>query len=222
MIVRKTFALSDDHREFLHRCAISDEVIDGRPYYSLTPQSCVHLGARWGLSHEALRGEGIVIPRYCPYGDETYPQIRYTPPRKDGQKYTCPVGSGGVVDVHPGVTSRVRDTSEALIFAESIKGADALHSAGILAAGFHGVWGWKVDGGASLELTKIPLKGREVGICFDVDVHHRQDLQKALKEFWRTLQLLGATVHVLVLPAVVGEKAGIDDYLAIQAAAGGA
>jgi hypothetical protein len=36
------------------------------------------------------------------------------------------------------------------------------------------------------------------------------------------LQLLGATVHVLVLPAVVGEKAGIDDYLAIQAAAGGA
>ena len=91
MIVDETFALSDDHREFLHRCALSDEVINSRPYYSLTPQSRVHLGARWGLSHEALRGEGIVIPRYCPDGDETYPQIRYTPSREDGQKYTCPV-----------------------------------------------------------------------------------------------------------------------------------
>jgi hypothetical protein len=50
MIAHETFALSDDHREFLHRCAISDEVINSRPYYSLTPQSRVHLGARWGLS----------------------------------------------------------------------------------------------------------------------------------------------------------------------------
>jgi hypothetical protein len=108
MFVHETFVLSDDHRGFLHRCAISDEVIKSRPHYSLTPESRVHLGARWGLSREALRGEGIVIPRCCPNGDETYPQIRYTPPREDGQKYTCPVGSGGVVDVHPGVTTRSR------------------------------------------------------------------------------------------------------------------
>jgi hypothetical protein len=222
------FTLDDDHRDFLHRCAISDEIIDGRPYYSLSVESRVHLASRWNISNDALRGDGIVIPRYTPDGVETFPQIRYTPPRKilgemgeeDEQKYTCPAGSGGVIDVHPGAWKRAQDASEPLIFAESIKGADALLSAGILAAGFHGVWGWKLDGTPSLQLRKIPLGGRDVGVCFDADTVTRPDLRKALKEFSGVLAIMGARVTVFELPRSIGEKAGIDDYMAVLDAAG--
>jgi hypothetical protein len=158
--------ITDDHRDFLHRCAISDEIIDSRPYYSLDPESRTELQKRWNLPNEAVRGDGIVIPRYSPDGSETFPQIRYTPPRYEGtedeQKYTCPVGSGGVVDVHPNVTARVQDDSEPLLFVESIKGADALLSADILACGFHGVYGWKHNEGPSLELRKIPQGRRNL------------------------------------------------------------
>ena len=219
--VTKEFTLEDHHRDFLNRCAVSDETIDLRPYYSLNLESRMYLAERWGFANDALRGEGIVIPRYSPDGTETYPQIRYTPARDDGQKYTCPVGSGGVIDVHPSVTARVQDTSEPLVFVESVKGADALISAGVLAVGFHGVWGWKQQrGGPASELRKIPLSGRAVGICFDVDVHNRRDLQKALKEFGGILRFAGADVSVFVLPELIGDKAGIDDYLAIQESVG--
>jgi hypothetical protein len=215
--VTSEFILEDDHRAFLNRCALVDELIDSRPYYSLDVQSRTYLSERWALSNDALRADGIVIPRYSPDGTPTHPQIRYTPPKGD-QKYTCPLGSGGVIDVHPKSTARVQDVNEPLIFAESVKGADALIGAGLLAIGFHGVWGWKVNGGASPELQKIPLSGRSVGICFDADVHRRKDLQKALKEFGGLLRFAGATVSVFVLPTLIGDKAGIDDYLAVQAA----
>jgi hypothetical protein len=189
----------------------------GRGYYSLSVDSRTYLQERWLFSNDALRGEGIVIPRYSPDGAETYPQIRYTPPRED-QKYTCPVNSGGVIVVHPTVVGRVQDVDEPLIFAESVKGADALLSAGILAAGFHGVWGWKHNGGPSAELRKIPMDGRTIGICFDVDTNDRKDLQRALKDFGGVLRFGGADVSVFVLPSIVGESAGIDDYLAVQEA----
>ena len=215
--VTDKFTLKPEHREFLYRCALSDEIIDGRPYYSLSVDPRIHLSERWNFSHDALRGDGIVIPRYSIDGSETYPQIRYTPPQND-QKYTCPVGSGGVIDAHPSASERVRDGGEPLIFAESIKGADALLSAGILAAGFHGVWGWKVAGGPTSELGKIPLAGRDVGILFDADALVRPDLRKAIKEFSGMLVFLGAAVTVLEIPPSVGEKAGIDDYLAALSA----
>jgi hypothetical protein len=217
--VTGAFTLEDGHRAFLNRCALVDEVIDSRPYYSLDVRSRTYLSERWALSNEALRGDGIVIPRYSPDGTETHPQIRYTPPKED-QKYTCPLGSGGVIDVHPNATARVQDANEPLIFAESVKGADALIGAGLLAVGFHGVWGWKVTGGPSPELEQIPLSGRSVGICFDVDVHRRKDLQKALKEFGGLLRFAGAKVSVFVLPTLIGDKAGVDDYLALQASVG--
>jgi hypothetical protein len=209
--------LKDEHRDFLLRHALSDEIIEGRGYYSLSVDSRTYLQERWHFSNDALRGEGIVIPRYSPDGAETYPQIRYTPPRED-QKYTCPVNSGGVIDVHSTVVGRVQDVDEPLIFAESVKGADALLSAGILAAGFHGVWGWKHNGGPSAELRKIPMDGRTIGICFDVDTNDRKDLQRALKDFGGVLRFGGADVSVFVLPSIVGESAGIDDYLAVQEA----
>jgi hypothetical protein len=126
--------------------------------------------------------------------------------------------AGGVIDVHPSVVGRVQDVDEPLIFAESVKGADALLSAGILAAGFHGVWGWKHNGGPSAELRKIPMDGRTIGICFDVDTNDRKDLQRALKDFGGVLRFGGADVSVFVLPSIVGESAGIDDYLAVQEA----
>jgi len=213
--------LQYNHRDFLHRCAISDEIIDGRPYYSLDIDSRTALQERWGLSNEAVRGDGIVIPRHSPDGTETYPQIRYTPP-KDDQKYTCPVGSGGVVDVHPSATARAQDVDEPIVFVESIKGADALLSNGLLAAGFHGVYGWKHNKGPSFELKKIPLAGRDVGILFDADATRRDDLRRAIEELSTILGFSGARVCIMELPDSVGEKAGVDDYLAVLGSLAGA
>jgi len=222
------FTLNDDHREFLYRCALSDEIIEGRPYYSLSVDSRMHLAEKWNFSNDALRGEGIVIPRYSPDGIETYPQIRYTPPRlvvneigkTEEQKYTCPVGSGGVIDVPPSATEQVQDATIPLLFVESIKGADALLSAGILAAGFHGVSGWKLNKAPSPMLAKIPLAGREVGICFDADAVARQDLREIVKELAGLLRFAKARVTIFDIPPNAGPKTGIDDYMAVLQAAG--
>jgi len=213
----ENFTLKDEHRNFLHRCALSDEIIDSRPYCSLTAESRVYLSSRWGFYDAALFGEGIFIPRYSPDGTLTYPQIRYSTPQQLGgkeRKYNAPRNSGGVVDVHPAATERLlRETSEPLIFVESIKGADALLSSGILAAGFHGVWGWRVDSGPSREFRDIPLDGRDVAICFDVDARRNSNSRRAISEFGGFLIYEGARVYVVEIPESVGPKAGIDDYL---------
>jgi len=213
----ENFTLKDEHRNFLHRCALSGEIIDSRPYCSLTAESRVYLSSRWGFSDAALFGEGIFIPRYSPDGTLTYPQIRYNTPQQLGgkeRKYNAPRNSGGVVDVHPAATERLlRETSEPLIFVESIKGADALLSSGILAAGFHGVWGWRVDSGPSREFRDIPLDGRDVAICFDVDARRNPNSRRAISEFGGFLTYEGARVYVVEIPESVGPKAGIDDYL---------
>src|SRR5215208_3031564 len=208
----------------LHRCALSGEIIDSRPYCSLTAESRVYLSSRWGFSDAALFGEGIFIPRYSPDGTLTYPQIRYNTPQQLGgkeRKYNAPRNSGGVVDVHPAATERLlRETSEPLIFVESIKGADALLSAGILAAGFHGVSGWKLNKAPSPMLAKIPLAGREVGICFDADAVARQDLREIVKELAGLLRFAKARVTIFDIPPNAGPKTGIDDYMAVLQAAG--
>src|SRR5215208_2750051 len=224
----RNFTLQDEHRDFLHRCAISDEIIDSRPYYSLTVESRVHLAERWHLSNEALRGDGIVLPRYTPEGEETYPQIRYMPPRMvvnelgeaKEQKYTGPVRSGGVIDVHPSALAQVRDASKPILFVESIKGSDALLSSGILAAGFHGVSGWKVNKAPSPMLARIPLAGRETGICFDADTVTRADLREVVKEFAGLLRFAGARVTIFDVPPNAGPETGIDDSMALLQAAG--
>ena len=69
--VAKEFTLEDHHRDFLNRCAVSEATIELRPYYSLNLESRMYLAERWGFSNDALRGEGIVIPRYSPDGAET-------------------------------------------------------------------------------------------------------------------------------------------------------
>jgi hypothetical protein len=222
--VTAKFTLKDEHRDYLHRCALSDGIIDGRPYYSLDVESREYLSKRWLFSNEALRGGGIVIPRYTPDGEETFPQIRYEEPRLVGnatkpQKYNAPVKSGGVVDVHPEFTAQVQDASEPLVFVESVKGADALLSVGILACGFHGCWGWSHGKGISLEFSKIALRGREVDLLFDRDSIAREDLRLAVRAFGSALTVAGGAVHVLMIPSTFGEKAGADDVVAVLKAA---
>lgn len=212
------FTLLDEHREYLKGCALSDEVIDARGYYSLTYPAKEHLAVNWSMTGAQLNTSGIVIPRYASDGEETYPQIRYDTPfiiNGTPRKYNCPAGSGGVLDVHPLVRDRVQDPDVPLLFVESIKGADAVVSLGGVAVGFHGVYGWKCNHAASLEFRKIPLEKREVAVCFDADVHHREDLQKALRELVGFLRYEGAVVWVAEIPEVsdLGQGAGVDDFL---------
>jgi hypothetical protein len=211
------FTLFEEHRTFLNSCAISDEVIHGRGYYSLTDPAREHLANEWTIPRAQLSTSGLVIPRYTAHGEATYPQVRYEVPfiiNGESRKYNCPAGSGGVLDVHPSVRDRIQDPDVPLLLVESIKGADAVNSLGGVAIGFHGVWGWKSNNAPSLEFRKIPLDTREIAICFDTDVHHRELLQKALKELVGFLRYEKAVVWIAEIPPSAGDKAGVDDHLA--------
>jgi hypothetical protein len=223
------YTLHDNHEEWLKGCSLTDDVIHGRPYISLTDETRMFLVRRWKMRYAAVEPEGFIIPRYRPNGEETYPQVRYMPEieGEDGkpQKYSCPKGSGGVIDVHPLARGLVQDAARPCAAVESVKGADALVVRGVAAVGFHGVGGWKqradVEGlqvdklsFPSRDWSLVPLEGRPMLVCFDVDVQHRADLQEVLKEFLGFLRSQGAVPGVAVLPEHIGEKGGLDDYMA--------
>src|SRR5215217_3097911 len=94
--------LSPNDRHYLTNCAVSNPIIDGRPYLTLTDTLRGDLVKVWGFHPNQLRGEGIVIKRYdVASGEETYPQVRFHTPQigPDGSehRFTAPKDSGGVI-----------------------------------------------------------------------------------------------------------------------------
>jgi len=214
--------LSTEHRAYLHECSISDEIIDGRPYQTLTNPLRKELLKKWGFAPEQLDPEGIVIRRYdVATGEETFPQVRYSETRigPDGTayKYCAPPNSGGVVDVHPDAWERVMKTLEPLWLAESVKGGDAIYSCGGLAISFFGVAGYSRDRRIAEALTKVPMRNRVVNIAFDSDIRDagkRGPLFHLNRLCYYLVHAQGATVNIAEVPLDVdGSKLGIDDVL---------
>ena len=210
------------HHDLLDRSGIALKVAIGRPYFSLTDKGRTWLVQRWGFARCQLEGEGLVIPRYRPNGEDAPPQVRHDTPRR-GQngglcKYDSPRGSGGVIDVHPLARKKVLDVQCPLWIPESIKGADALVSKGYAAVGFQGCWGWSLNGYLAPDWALIPLKGREVLVCFDSDIcdpakSGPASPRAALYKFTRLLRARFADVFIAVIPQPGDEKLGIDDHL---------
>jgi Domain of unknown function (DUF3854) len=82
-----------------------------------------------------------------------------------------------------------------------------------------GVWNWRgtnTQGGkvALADWESVAINGRVIYLCFDSDVMTKSDVAQALRRFTAFLEYKHATVQPIYLPAVNGEKVGLDDFLA--------
>jgi len=118
----------------------------------------------------------------------------------------------------------LKDPGRPLIITEGEKKGDSLCAA-ILREGKNlavidlpGVWGFVSknafgDVTFSNDLRLIPLKDRQVHICYDSDLMAKPQVQSALRSLTDLLCRKGAKVFWIQLPAQPGTKVGVDDYL---------
>ena len=103
---------------------------------------------------------------------------------------------------------------------EGARKADAAVSRRLCCIALLGVWNYRgtnKHGGltALADWELIALKGRKVYICFDSDVMEKDAVRLAMKRLRAFLELRGAHVRLIYLPAGKGgAKVGLDDYFA--------
>lgn len=233
--------LNERHRQALEGSAISPEVIKARGYRSMgKPYSDTFNVLReagipmWARRDDTLL-EGLLIPLYRATGEQISYQYRpdRTPKIKGkARKYASSAGRPSVVDVHPHNTERIKDTGVPLWITEGVKKADALTSAGLCAVALAGVYNWRSKLGSLGDWEDIPLKGREVFICFDSDAADNPNVARAMARLGAWLRSKGArAVRYIVVPREVPngktlpdgtpdgtpiplDKVGADDFLA--------
>lgn len=216
-------ALTNAHVDMLRASGIAADVIEERGYFSPTegtPEIADRLAA---LKVRFSTGDrdGLVIPMYGPTGELVSAQFRLdTLPAATGGKkplrYLSPVGVPNKLDVHPRNASRVKDPSVRLWITEGVKKADALTSRGECVIALTGVFNWRSKLGTLGEWEDVPLRDREVIVCFDSDASEKRQVLLAMVRLGRWLKSKGAgKVRYLITPTVEGlDKAGADDYLA--------
>jgi hypothetical protein len=224
---RHDINLSPEHYPYLTSCGLSDEVISTRSYLTLNDERRDQLVERYGMHREQVAVEGILIPRQHPTKEQALPQIRLDVPRVDNngrtRRYDSPVGSGGVVDVHPLIADEINDTTRPIWTAESIKCSDSLVSRGLLAVGIAGCAGGFQEGSLSPDWSALSLYNREVRLAIDSDCQfrHRSGPSDPRAMLIKLGHLLardhGAVVRVALIPhAEDGSKRGIDDYMSLR------
>jgi uncharacterized protein DUF3854 len=217
--------LSPEHRRTLEvLSAIACDVIGARGVYSV----------EWGRDLPAVfsrrqrgRGPGILFTVHRPDGSTTW-QYRPdgTDPDHPGLKYEAGCKSrgapGNTLDVHPYCRKWIEDPSVPVVFVEGIKKADSILSAAreagerLVVVAISGVWNWLSDGEPIPDIFGIPLRKREVRVCFDSDVFTNPDVADAARRLAGHLRERGAaSVLLAYLPQARDEaKVGADDYLA--------
>jgi hypothetical protein len=125
-----------------------------------------------------------------------------------------------VLDVPPAARPKLADPSAPLFITEGARKADSAVSRGLCCIALLGVWNFRGtnEHGGSTALADwdcIALKGREAYICFDSDVMEKDAVRQAMKRLRSLLELRGASVRLIYLPAGAGgSKVGLDDYFA--------
>lgn len=214
-----TLNLAPEHRALLDASAISPEVAEGRGYW--TAYSAEDMEAV-GFAPNQARAPALMIPSYRPNGALGTYQARPDDPRVIGlytMKYETPRGGTATLDVHPSQVAAVRDVRQPLLITEGLRKVDAGVSKGLVMLGLMGVDAWRgkdENGGkrALVDWEDIPLNGRAVSIVFDSDVSENPKVQRSLVRFRKFLASRGATVSIIYLPRLAGEKTGLDDFFA--------
>jgi hypothetical protein len=193
--------LTPEHRDYLRRAAITDDVIDAAGVFSRAQ-------GFYGCPE-------IVFPWFRPAG-EVVEQIRPDVPPASLPKYLFPASTVPVVSVHPLVRERVADASVPILIVEGTKQYLAAVShlpEGHAAVGIGGCTGWVHEGAAVPDMAAIPWEGREVIVAFDADTATNHDVWVAASALTEVLLTNGASlVRYAEVPGM--GKAGLDDALA--------
>lgn len=221
----------EHYRTLSEGSGISDEVIELRPYKTVTePAELIKLGFSRAQSRNV---PGLLLPVNCTDGTNGLTLYRPDTPRviqdknhrnRDGTfkeriiKYEMPPKVGVRLDCPRICRTALVDPDRPLWITEGQKKADALASRGAVAIALLGVWnfnGRNSMGGVSLlaDFDYVTWKNRDVRVVFDSDVMTKAGVRKALERLREHLQRKGAHVAAVYLPTENGAKVGVDDYL---------
>lgn len=222
--------LSPEHfEEIIVRSAINPDVAEARGYRTLygTEEDRSEL-ERLGFSRSIVVREetypALLVPLYRATGEVVSYQLKPASPRVlNGSdklrevKYENPKGSTNHVDVPPSTQLLLSDITKSLWITEGMKKVDCLISQNRAAIGLTGVFNWRSKLGTLGDWEDIPLKGREVVICFDSDAKTNRHVQLAMRRLGAWLESKGAkTVYYLTIPEEVEGTPvkGVDDFFA--------
>ncbi|NQW04765.1 MAG: DUF3854 domain-containing protein, partial [Acidobacteria bacterium] len=171
-----------------------------------------------GILYRANSFPGLLIPIYRATGEIISAQFKpATPLSINGRsvKYLSPRGCASHLDVHPVNRTRIRDLDTPLWITEGVKKGDALTSRGCCVVTLMGVFNWRSKLGTLGDWEDVPLKGREVVICFDADAKKNMNVARAMVRLGRWCKSKGARlVKYLIVPGECHGKPtkGADDY----------
>jgi energy-coupling factor transporter ATP-binding protein EcfA2 len=228
-MTEKSVLLDERHRDHLHTCGISDDVIAQRGYRSIAPGSIHDWRQLAPATHKdellrrILHDGALAFPLFRCGNPEPYCWVLRpdTPRVKAGKpvKYEYPQYTNNIFDALPGYGAALADHRVDLWLTEGAKKADALATAyghKIVPLNENGVWGWRSKAtGLIDDLYNIVWEGRRVIIAPDGDVRHNRQVLRAIQ---RTVHLLVARgvreILICLLPQQKDDtKLGIDDYL---------
>jgi P4 family phage/plasmid primase-like protien len=213
--------LSPAHRAELERASAIDPVVIAERGYRTVVYAERDSVAALGLVAKGRDAyPGLLLPMFRATGEPIGAQFKpATPGIINGRsvKYLSARGQCSRLDVHPRNRARVVDPSVPLWITEGIKKADALTSRGRCVIALMGVYNWRNKLATLGDWEDIPLKGREIVLCFDADARKNPNVARAMVRLGRWLRSKGAArVAFLIVPHEVGgvPVKGADDYLA--------
>ena len=223
-------SLSTEHYgEIIVDSAVHQDVAAARGYRTLTgtAQDMEDLES-YGFAPRQIQREdffpALLIPMYNAHGEVSGHQVKSASPRvrikPDGTtspiKYETPKGKPIVLDVPDFTRKRwMEDETASIWITEGVKKTDCLVSQGMATIGLTGVYNWRNKSGTLGDWEDVPIKGRNMVICFDADAASNRNVQGAMARLGAWLRSRGALgVKFIVVPGTVGETAvkGVDDF----------
>lgn len=219
--------------ESFAKLRISPDLLELAGVARVTDQQARERGIQW--SGDCT---GIIFP-YKIDGQYKTCRVRRDFPEitnnKIENKYVCPYGDRRHVYVVPGYEPLLADPKISLLIVEAEKSVLAIHEWSrrtgqlILPVGVGGCYAWSCKVGIKLtpngsrepekgllpELIAWAQDGRGVGILFDSNSTHNEDVQKARAALKRRLEKQKANVVLFDLP-VIKDINGPDDYLGVM------
>jgi putative DNA primase/helicase len=214
-------SLSNDHRRELEQASlVSPEVIAERGYRTVEQNHRDEL-AGFGIRVHSNDGfPGLLLPMFRATGEVISAQFKPARPvTLDGRsvKYLSPRGQRSRLDVHPRNQARIADLTVPLWITEGIKKGDSLTSRGCCVVTMTGVFNWRHRLGTLGDWEDVPLRARDVVLCFDADAFTNMNVARAMVRLGRWCKSKGAShVRYLIVPVEYNGRVtkGVDDYFA--------
>lgn len=228
-------AIAKSHVQALRDSGISNKTILARGYSTIRRNEAgadlMDALGFTGMATWDARRPGLLIPLHDKFGKVWGHQYKSDNPRMarpNGRprtedagkrlkpvKYENPRGQVMRLDFPVGLMEKLADRDAPLIVTEGAKKADSAMTAGYPTLCVLGVTMWNTEP-CRKDWKGLPLRGRDVYICFDSDAITKAPVQaqeRRLAEF--LMNEHGARVYVCRLrPAKDGAKVGLDDFIA--------